>query len=146
MLELKYGAIVKHNDQLGELVTRDEKFYFHPVKYGNYYCSNLDEVTEKNVQETTHNEKVEYLKQEFPWGEIIKVYNIGEYVIFEYINGYDLEREGKTVIAFHAYMNYRNLSYSYNSLDSCLIGTIARKYDGANSQAAKFFERMVKME
>jgi len=145
MLELKYGAIVKHNDQLGELVTEDGKFYFHPVKYGNYYCSDLTEATEENIQETSHDEKVEYLKQEFPWGEVTKVHNIGEYVIFEYISGYDLRNEGKTVIAFHAYMDYQNISCSYETLDSCLIGTLAYKYDGANSQAAKFFRRMVKM-
>jgi len=145
MLEMKYGAIVKHNDQLGELVTEDGKFYFHPVKYGNYYCSDLTEATEENIQETSHEEKIEYLKQEFPWGEIIKVHTIGEYIIFEYISGYDFKNEGNTVIMFHAYMNYKNISRSYHSLDSCLIGTLAHKYDGANSQAATFFKRMVKM-
>ena len=147
MLELKSGIIVKHNGQLGKLVRGDEKkLFFLPAGYGRYSCSELDEATESNVQETSHSEKVEFLKQDFSWGEVIKVHTVGEYLIFEFIDGYELKEHGKKEISFHAFINYQNVSRSYNSLDSCLVGTLAYKYDGANSQADKFFSRMVKMD
>lgn len=147
MLELKSGEIVKHNNQLGKLVRGDEKkLFFLPAGYGRYSCGELDEATESNVQETSHNEKVEFLKQDFSWGEVIKIHTVGEYVIFEFIRGYELKNKGEKVINFHAFINYKNVSLSYNSLDSCLVGTIAYKHDGANSQAAMFFERMVKIQ
>jgi len=146
MKKLVYHAIVKHENQLGQLVKgENQDLLFHPAGFGRYSYSELTIATEENIEETTHDEKVKYLKQDFSWGEIIKVHSIGEYVIFEYINGYDLKNEGITNICFHAYINYRNISVSYDSLDSCLVGTIAYKFDGANSQAAGYFEKMVGM-
>jgi hypothetical protein len=144
---MKYGDIIKFNGKLGEVVTDDKNnFLFHPAGFGSYYYNQLQVITEGDITETTQEEKIEYLKQEFVWGEIINTYIIGEYVIFEFIESYTLKNEGKEVRHFHAYINYKDISISYNSLDYCLIGTIAYKYDGANSQAAKFFERMINLK
>jgi len=147
MKKLTYNAIVKSGNQLGQLVKgENQDLLFHPAGYGRYSYSELVTATEENIEETSHDEKVEYLKQDFNWGEIIKVHTVGEYVIFEYINGYDLKHEKVKNICFHAFINYRNISRSYNSLDSCLVGTIAYKFDGANSQAAGYFEKMIGMK
>jgi len=147
MKNLKSGMIVKHNNQLGKLTRgAEKKLYFVPAKYYVQSWEDLTVITEENVQDTTHDEKVEFLKNDFTWGDVIKTYTVGEYVIFEYIDGYDLEHEKVKNIRFHALINYQTVSISYHSLDSCLIGTIAYKFDGANSQAAGYFEKMIGMK
>jgi len=144
------GAIVKHNNKLGKIIKGDEKLLFIPAGVYVRSYDDFEVVTEDDVNvnmfEANHEERIEYMKQDFTWGEVIKVHTIGEYLIFEYINDYDLKNEGKKVIAFHAYINYQNISRSYDSLDSCIIGTIAYKFDGANSQAAGYFEKMIGMK
>lgn len=142
---LKSGTIVKHENQLGKIIKDKDRLLFAPV--GQYVRSyeDLKEVTEENAKEVNSIERIEYMKKDFSWGEVTKVHTVGEYIIFEFISGYELKEEGKTVIMFHAYINYQNIGVSYHSLDSCIVGTIAYKYDGANSQAGKFFERMVEM-
>jgi len=140
---MKSGDIVKHNHVLGKLVKDDKgNFLFLPVNFGRYSYSQLDVVTETNIDETTHNEKIDYLRLEFNWGVVTNVYCVGEYVIFEYISN---SKDRKGVTFYHAFMDYKNISISYHTLDQCLVGTIAYKYDGGNSKAANYFYKMIGM-
>jgi len=137
---MKSGDIVKHNNILGKLVKDDkENFLFLPVNFGRYSYSQLDVVTENSIEETTHEEKIHYLRLEFNWGVVTNVYCVGEYIIFEYINSPNGE------ILYHAYIDYKNIPVSYHTLDRCLVGTIAYKYDGDDSKAAKYFYNMIGM-
>jgi len=139
MLTMKYGEIVKYNNELGELVTDDGKFYFHPVNYGSYYCSNLDEVTEKDIQETTTEEKIDYIEMEYTWGTVIKTHCIGEYQIIE-------EEDEKGEKGYHAYINFKDTNSTYETLDNALIGVIAEKHLEVNAAryATSFILKMLK--
>lgn len=119
MLTMKYGEIVKYNGELGKLVTEDKKFYFLPVNYGGYYCSNLEEVTENNIEETTIEEKIHFNEMEFSWGTVVKTHCIGKYQIIEYKDDRD------NSICYSIYINFKGIGCSYNTLDTALIGVIA---------------------
>ena len=71
MKNLKSGMIVKHNNQLGKLARgAEKKLYFVPAKYYVQSWEDLDTVTEENTQDTTHDEKVEFLKNDLhDWHE-----------------------------------------------------------------------------
>lgn len=78
---MKYGDIVVYNGVIGKVVKdRETKtFRFLPCCYGSYYSSNLDVITEENIREATHEEKIELISKEYIWGEVVKVHCIGEY-------------------------------------------------------------------
>ena len=137
---MKSGDIVKHNHVLGKLVKDDKgNLLFLPVNFGRYSYHELDVVTENSIEETTHNEKIDYLRLEFNWGVVTNVYCVGEYVIFEYISSLN----GETL--YHAYIDYKSIPASYHTLDRCLVGTIVYKYDGDDSKAANYFYKMIGM-
>jgi len=114
---MNYGDIVSFNGALGEVVTGDKRFFFHPVNYGQYNCYNLQEITADTVKPATFEEKVHYIELEFDWGQVIKTHIIGNYQIIESTH------EGK--IRFLPYINFKNCHTSFSSLDNALIGVIA---------------------
>ena len=114
---MKHGQIVKFNGELGEAVTDNNRFYFHPVNYGNYTCSNLQEITEETIEPITFDEKILYIQRNFKWGPVVKTHTIGEYQIIEYISN--------DVVRFYTYINFNSCNTSYTSLDAALIGVIA---------------------
>jgi len=87
---------------------------------------------------------------DFPWGKIVKVHSIGDIDIIEYIEGrrFNAGRgkitEGGTT-EFYPYIDGRDTNTSYLTLDRAIVGALGRKYDGANSQAADYFFKMVGM-
>jgi hypothetical protein len=84
----------------------------------------------------------------FPWGPIDAVHVMGPYAIVEYRNdasGNTFQREvwaehGQT--RFHPYIDGRDTSCSYRSLDSALVGAVAYRREGPNGRAAFYFDRM----
>jgi len=114
---MKYGDIVKFNGVLGEVVTGGDKFFFRPVKYGQYSCRDLQEITVDTVEPATFEEKVHFIEQEFGWGRVIKTHVIGNYQIIEY-NDQEKTR-------FNPFINFKNCHTSFISLDNALIGVIA---------------------
>ena len=91
--------------------------------------------------------------EHYVWGEVTYVHRVGEYAILEYISDF-----GKDVgkVYFHPFIwteqwhneefYWSDKSTSYRSLDSALIGAIARKIDGTNSQAAEYFGKMIGLD
>ena len=77
-------------------------------------------------------------KGKFVWGEIVKDHELGEYLIREYI-----EKNGET--AFHVYRNGIDTHTSFECIESAIVGAIARKYDGLNTQADLYFIRAIDM-
>ena len=135
---MKENDIVIYKGQIGKIVTSDKKFKFKPCTItGSCYYSDLDTVTADDVQETTHEEKIEYLKAVFVWGDVINVHCIGEYQI--------IEAEYKGNVEYHGYINYNDIHFSYTSLDEALIGLIGIKYDGRETTAPYYFAKMVGM-
>ena len=78
---MKYGDIVRYGNRIGKVVTDRETntFRFLPCGHGSCYFSALDIVTENDVIEATHEEKVKLITEEYTWGEVVKVHCIGEY-------------------------------------------------------------------
>ena len=85
---MKYGDIVVYNGVIGKVVTdydNKENFKFLPCNYGSYYSSDLETITDDDVREATHEEKIELISKEYTWGDVVKVHCIGEYQIVESI-------------------------------------------------------------
>lgn len=136
---MKYGDIVVYNDKIGKVVTAmgdKDIFRFLPCNCGTCSFSELDIITQDNIKKATHEEKLDLLKKEYVWGEVVKVYCIGEYQIIEAKN----EHRG---IHFHGYINYSDTNRSYCSLDSALVDCIGIKYEGENGKAAMYFCKML---
>ena len=85
----------------------------------------------------------------FTWGQVVNIHAIGEYSIVEYqpwktdgcrlkIGDVDFEN-----YLFHGYIDGKCTSRSWESLDAALVGLIAYKRDGPNTQAGEFFMKMV---
>ena len=81
--------------------------------------------------------KLELIKKEYHYGEVVAIHCIGGYQIVEYIDKISKDTH------WHGYINYRDTDRSYSSLDSALIGCIGNKYEGGNGKAAMYFERMI---
>lgn len=84
----------------------------------------------------------------YTWGEVVTIHEIGEYAIVESIDWASKKTEIMTGVIgdttkYHPYVNEQNTNHSYSSLDEAIIGAIAYKYDGLNSQAAYFFSKMI---
>ncbi len=91
----------------------------------------------------------------FTWGRVIKIHEIGEYAIVEFIETPDepdkVDENYKPVISFFAYVPGAVLRWegendhtSYDSMDSALAACIAFKYEGHGHQADRYFMKMLK--
>jgi hypothetical protein len=132
--------IVRYKGQLGTVVSdynNREIKKFLPINYGSYYSDRLDTINTDFLEEASFDEKIEFIEKSFSWGKVIKVHVIGEYQIIEY------ETKINKDINFHPYINFCDIGHSYYTLDEALIGVIAYKYDGANSQAFYYVTRML---
>ena len=63
--------------------------------------------------------------EQFPWGKIVKVHKIGKYKIVEYksyvyVNGVSTDKLNKKS-SFHPFINNKDTSHSFNSLDKAMI-------------------------
>lgn len=138
---MKYGDIVIYKDEVGKVVDtygKTGEYRFLPCNYGTYYSEELDVICEDDIREATHEEKRSLLSKEYHWGHVIDVHCIGEYQIIESVKSGTKH--------WHGYINYKDTNHSYSSLDSALIGCIARKHEGANGKAHEYFYKMVGME
>ena len=135
---MKSGGIVIYKNEVGTVVTdydNREVMRFLPCNYGIYSTSRLKAITEDDIREATHEEKLDLIEREYHWGKVLEIHCIGEYQIVEAMKG------NKT--HWHGYINYKDTNISYSSLDSALIGCIGYKYEGGNGKAAMYFYKMV---
>ncbi len=133
---MKYGDIVVYGGEIGEIVTSDGLYKFKPRHTGMCSYSTLDTITENDVREATHNEKLEFIESQFTRGYVVKIHCIGEYQIVEWI-----DKDNKTY--WHVYINYISTNTAYYSLDEALVGAVGYKYEGGNGRAAMYFSRMI---
>jgi hypothetical protein len=61
------------------------------------------------------------MKARFPWGEVIKTHQIGEFTITEY--------KVNPVFKTEQEVEFSTGSASYDTLDQAIIGAICAKYD-----------------
>jgi hypothetical protein len=134
--------IVKLNDgTLGKVIVGeyDETKgveLFLPVKNGSYYESELDKLSDLQYTEGFNVDYISYIKEDFSWGKVTKYHTIGEYQILEYITS-------SNEVYFKPYINFEEVSHSYDTLEKAITGVICYKHDGINSQANKFLWRMI---
>lgn len=139
---MQSGDIVIYKDEVGTVVTDYDNrkvLRFLPCNYGMYSTSILKAITENDVREATHEEKLALIRREYHYGKVVKIHCVGEYQIVEAIKG-----DGK--IHYHGYISYKDTNASYSSLDSALVGCIGRKYEGENGKAAMYFYKMIGIE
>jgi len=84
-------------------------------------------------------------------GRIVKWHKLGEYDIAEYHpRAMDGARISKVIDTdttnFAGYIDGRDASHSWSTLEQAIVGLIAIRRDGPNSQAGTFFCRMVRIE
>jgi hypothetical protein len=88
----------------------------------------------------------------FVWGYVLRIHEIGEYTIVEY---HPWKRNGSSIltgemdpneIEYSCYLNSKSIGVSAQNMDEALVICIAYKHDGANSQAAYYFMKMIKKE
>lgn len=138
---MKSGDIVIYQNRIGTVVTdfeNHEIYRFLPCNYGTYSTSRLNVITEDDVREATHEEKLYFIRREYPWGEVIKIHCIGEYQIVE------ARKDNET--HWHGYIKYKDTNTAYSSLDEALVGCIGYKFEGGNGKAAMYFTRMIGMK
>ena len=138
---MKSGDIVIYKDEVGTVVTDYDKravLRFLPCNYGTYSTSRLNVITENDVREATHEEKLDLIRLEYHWGRVLKIHCVGNYQIVEAM------KDDKS--HWHGYIDYKDTNIYYTSLDSALVGCIGRKYEGANGRAAMYFYKMVGIE
>lgn len=92
--------------------------------------------------------RVDPFGKEFPWGHIIEVHRIGNYVIAEYLEDTSRlqqprawERHGQR--AFHVWVNGVDTSTRYPTLDHALLGAIAYAHAGAHTGADFYAARVL---
>lgn len=105
------------------------------------------------VERKTNEEiEIEILRNGFTWGKFVKFHKISEYLIVEYkprvFDGVSPKKpkQHEEVSSFHPYIDGRDTSTSYKSLDKALIGVISEKYDGFSTRAPQYIESMLKMD
>lgn len=86
--------------------------------------------------------------QKFPWGPVDRVHEVGPYQIVEYRRdmstyglGSDFSEHGQ--VMFHPYLDGKDTSQSFDSLDAALVGAIAYRHEGPNGAAGYYFMRML---
>ena len=85
----------------------------------------------------------------FTWGQLIDIHDIGAYTIVCY-HPWTTEKNAVKVgtpslgeLSYHGYVNGKNTSESWPSLDAALAGCIAYKREGANHRADWYFMKMI---
>ena len=73
----------------------------------------------------------------FTWGFIEEFYTIGPYDIVKYITNHGNETN------YHGWINGKDTSRGWTTLDRAILGLLAYKHDGNNSQAGELMSRML---
>lgn len=86
---------------------------------------------------------------QFTWGTAIHLHEVGPYSILEF---HPWKRDGVSIVTgdpdtsktqFHSWVDGKNTSHSYASLDAALAGCIAHRYEGSMHQADYYFMKML---
>jgi hypothetical protein len=85
----------------------------------------------------------------FPWGPIVRIHKVGPYEIVEFLvdRSNHSPHQPEALIdhgttAFHPYIDGRDTSRSYWTLDSALVGAVGYRREGPNGRAATYFDLM----
>lgn len=92
----------------------------------------------------------------FPWGRIVDVHVVGTYALIEYMSSKpgNAEPGWKSERRFSGYLHkpestradargWMDIGQSFPSMEAGLAGVIAYAFDGCNSQAARYFMKMI---
>ena len=92
------------------------------------------------------NKSHDEIREDLRWlGYVLQVYDVKDYQFVTY-HARDLKTNKLTdKIEYTAYYEGRRLNQSYHTIEGCMAGSMAVVNDGLNSQAGKFFARMIKI-
>ncbi len=78
--------------------------------------------------------------EDLSWlGEVVSLESIGDFQVAAYKPNKDDSGNVNKKLMYHGYHEGERFATSYNSVEECLAGTIAKSYDGLNSRADKYF-------
>lgn len=94
------------------------------------------------------NKKLETIINKYVWGPVITVHTIGIYDIVEHHpsiieDGRGTGKYDHKKSQFHPYIDGNDTCHGYDTLEEAIVGAIAQKFDGLNSQAAYYFSKMI---
>jgi len=99
----------------------------------------------KNINDITNPRTTDLDKLKngarFTWGELVKIHEITDYAIVEYVSDFNGSDKGQTRYA--GYVNGVDCAESYLDMDSALAGCIAYKHEGCNHRADGYFIKMI---
>ena len=92
--------------------------------------------------------KFQTIAKSFHWGPVVEVHEIGPYRFVEYHPQIFKNHTGtgayeSTLTNFHIYIGGKDQSESAENLDAALAIAIARRHEGPNSRAGRYFIRMI---
>jgi hypothetical protein len=85
----------------------------------------------------------------FTWGAIIRIVNFGRYSV---VIHHPWKVDGSAIVVgspnlhiveYHAYVDDKDTSRGFLSIEAAVVGAIAYAYDGPNTQADKYFLRAI---
>jgi len=87
----------------------------------------------------------------FVWGKVTNLHYLGPYCFVEFLrdNSHTFSVDKANLVQthgqtqWHAFVNERDTSYSYDSLEAAMAGAVAYKVAGLNTQAAMHFMKML---
>lgn len=88
----------------------------------------------------------------FTWGDVVAIHEVGPYAMVEYHPWVSVGVMVKTgvpdpdAVEFSTYVDGRNCSHSYGTLDAALAGCIAYRSEGPNHHADAYFIRSLGLE
>lgn len=133
---MKVGDIVVYKEKIGHVVTSDGKFKFFPCNQGHCQFRFLDTITETDIREATHEEKLELLTEAFNLGRVVRFHCIGEYQVAEYV-------DNQNQTSWYGYVDYHPTNEISSTLDAALICCIGYKHEGVNNRSARYICRML---
>ena len=136
---MKELRVIVSDGIVGRVLLKSGVEYFYPAKTGRYSCGELSKLEDIEYREGTFDDKIEYIKTDFSWGEIIDIHTIGEYQIIEYIPRNDEEHK----VLFHAYIKFNDAHNSYETLEKAITGVIFEKYEGHMNQLHSYVWRII---
>lgn len=138
--ELKSRDIVKVNGNVGYAIRVSKDVFGFWNGKGNYSTQQLPVI--EHTEEISSEEKITLLRNLFVWGIVEEIYVLKkdyEYVIFEY-------KDSKDETLFHTFLNFKDMNRGYLNFDSAMLGLLEHKYQGNDSRAAEYCERILEMK
>jgi hypothetical protein len=149
--DLNLPCMLFSSDGPDMVMTKVDDMTLKNVSTGDQTIISVRKTTNKVLLDPdtlTLDDAKKYLASGFTWGEVKTVHVVGDYQIIEYHprkteNNRVLKDIDYEQVAFHPYIDWKDTNRGFGTLEEAMVGVIALRFDGLNSQAAMYFSKMV---